>query len=69
MAARNLVKRPRPATILFSQKPRMVIVCGEGRCTRLMYLDEDAADGWKYIPKSKNRAWTTWWLVSHYAPL
>lgn len=44
---KNPAKRPRPHTMLFSEKPNMVLVCGEDRCTRSVSLDEDDGEEWK----------------------
>ncbi|KAK4097307.1 hypothetical protein N658DRAFT_500536 [Parathielavia hyrcaniae] len=43
---KNPRKRPRPHTIMFSDKQNAVTVCGEDRCIRTCSLDDDSAVEW-----------------------
>lgn len=43
---KNPPKHPRPHTILLSEKPNKILVCGEDRCTRSVSLDEEAGEEW-----------------------
>ncbi|KAK3898388.1 hypothetical protein C8A05DRAFT_47279 [Staphylotrichum tortipilum] len=40
----NPRKRPRPHTIIFAEKQKMILVCGEDRCIRSCPLDGDVTD-------------------------
>ncbi|KAK6451809.1 hypothetical protein FP744_10008060 [Trichoderma asperellum] len=43
---KNPPKHPRPHSILFSEKPSKILVCGEDRCTRSVSLEEEARGEW-----------------------
>ncbi|GFP56267.1 protein SERAC1 [Trichoderma asperellum] len=43
---KNPPKHPRPHSILFSEKPSKILVCGEDRCTRSVSLEEEAGGEW-----------------------
>ncbi|KAL6808092.1 WD40 repeat-like protein [Trichoderma sp. SZMC 28015] len=53
---KNPAKRPRPHSILFSEKPNKMLVCGEDRCTRSVSLNEGADDEWEIHSKIEEQS-------------